>query len=56
MFEESDRLRLDKLIDHVAKDGADGEKTLVSVTDVREPGLVEEYLLHDKDGYRFGEF
>jgi hypothetical protein len=26
MFEESDRVRLDELIDHVTKDGADGEK------------------------------
>jgi len=56
MFEESDRLSLDKLIDHVTKDGADGEKSLVSVTDVREPGLVEEDLLHDEDCYCFGEF
>ncbi len=55
MFEESDRLRLDELIDHVAKDGADGKKALVGVTDVREACLVEEDLLHDKDCYRFGE-
>ena len=55
MFEESDRLRLDELIDHVAKDGADGEKALIGVTDVREPGLVEEDLLNDEDCYRLGE-
>ncbi len=55
MFEESDRLRLDELIDHVAKDGADGKKALVGVTDVREACLVEEDLLHDKYCYRFGE-
>ncbi len=55
MFEESDRLRLDELIDHVAKDGADGEKALICVTDVREPGLIEEDLLYDEDGYRLGE-
>jgi hypothetical protein len=55
MFEESDRLRLDKLIDHVAEDGADSEKALIGVTDVREPGLVEEDLLYDKDCYRLGE-
>jgi hypothetical protein len=55
MFEESDRLRLDELIDHVAKDGADGEKALIGVTDVRQPGLVEEDLLYDEDCYRLGE-
>jgi hypothetical protein len=55
VFEESDRLRLDELIDHVAKDGADGEKALIGVTDVREPGLVEEDLLYDEDCYRLGE-
>jgi hypothetical protein len=55
MFEESDRLRLDELIDHVAKDGADGKKALIGVTDVRESGLVEEDLLYDEDCYRFGE-
>lgn len=56
VFEESDRLRLDKLVDHVAKDGADGEEALVGVTDVREPSLVEENLLHDKNCNRLGEF
>jgi hypothetical protein len=55
MFEESDRLRLDELIDHVAKDGTDGEKALIGVTDVREPGLVEKDLLYDEDCYRLGE-
>lgn len=55
MFEESDRLRLDELIDHVAKDGADGEKALIGVTDVREPGLIQEDLLNDEDCYRLGE-
>lgn len=56
MFKESDRLRLDELIDHVAKDGADGEKALVCVTDVREPGLVKKDLLYDEDCYRLREF
>ena len=55
MFEESDRLRLYELIDHVAKDGADGEKALIGMTDVREPGLVEEDLLYDEDCYRLGK-
>jgi len=51
MFEESDRLRLDELIDHVAKDGTDGEKAFIGVTDVREPCLVEKDLLYDEDCY-----
>ena len=55
MFEESDRLRLDELIDHVAKDGADGEKALIGMTDVREPSLVKEDLLYDEDCYRLGK-
>lgn len=55
MFEESDSLRLDELIDHVAKDGTDGEKALIGVTDVREPSLVKEDLLYDEDCYRLGE-
>ena len=56
VFEESDRLGLDELVDHVAGDGADGEKAFVSVTDVGETGLVEEDLLHDEDCDRLGKF
>jgi len=55
VLEESDRLRLDELVDHVAEDGADGEETLVGVTDVGKPGFVEEDLLHNKDCDCFGE-
>jgi hypothetical protein len=56
VFEESDRLRLDELVDHVAKDGADGEEALIGVTNIREPSLIEENLLHDKNRYRLGKF
>jgi hypothetical protein len=56
VFEESDRLGLDELVDHVAEDGADGEKAFVGVTDVGETGLVEEDLLHDEDRDRLGKF
>jgi len=55
MFEESDRLRLYELIDHVAKDGTDGEKALIGVADVCEPGLIEEDLLYYEDCHRLGE-
>lgn len=56
VLEESDRLRLDELVDHVTKDGADGKEALVGVTDIREPGFVKKNLLHDKDCNRLGEF
>jgi hypothetical protein len=56
VLEKSDRLRLDELVDHVAKDGADGEEALIGVTDIGEPGFVEKYLLHDEDCNRLGEF
>jgi hypothetical protein len=56
VFEEADGLGLDELVDHVAEDGADGKEALVGVTDVGEPGLVEEDLLHDEDRDSLGEF
>ena len=56
VLEESDRLRLDELVDHVAEDGADGKKALVGVTNIREPGFVKKNLLHDKDCNSLGEF
>jgi len=56
MFEESDRLGFDELVDHVAEDRADGEEAFVGVTNIGEPGLVEEDLLDDEDRNRFGEF
>ena len=56
MFEESNRLGLDELVDHIAENGTDGEEALVGVTDVGEPGLVKEYLLHDEDRDRLGKF
>jgi hypothetical protein len=56
MFEESDRLGFDELVDHVAEDSADGEEAFVGVTNIGEPGLVEEDLLDDEDRNSFGEF
>ena len=56
VFEEADRLGLDKLVDHVAEDGADGEKAFVSVTNVGKSGLIEEDLLHDEDCDRLRKF
>jgi hypothetical protein len=56
VLEESDRLRLYELVNHVAKDSADSEKAFVGVTDIREASLVKEDLLHDENGNRLGEF
>jgi hypothetical protein len=56
VLEESDRLGLDKLIDHVAEYGSDGEKALIGVTDIGEACLVEEDLLHDEDRDRLRKF
>ncbi len=56
MLEQSNRLRLDELVDHVAEDGADGEEALVSVANIGEPRFVEQDLLDDEDSDRLGEF
>jgi hypothetical protein len=56
VFEQADCRSLDELIHHVAKDGADSKEALISVTDIGEPGLVEEDLLHDEDRDGLGEF
>ena len=55
VFEKSDGLGLDELVDHVAEDRTDGEKAFVSVTDIGEAGLVEKDLLHDEDRDRLGK-
>jgi len=55
VFEKSDGLGLDELVDHVAEDGTDGEKAFVSVTDIGEASLVEKDLLHDEDRDRLGK-
>ena len=55
MLEQTNRLRLDELVDHVAEHGADGEEAFVSVTNIGQPRFVEQDLLDDEDGDRFGE-
>ena len=55
MFQQADCLSLDKLVDHVAQNHANGIETLVSVANVRQPRVVQEDLLHDEDGHGFGE-
>lgn len=55
MFEQAHSLLLDKLIDHIAEHRTNGVETLVGLADVREPNIVEQDLLYDKDGDRLAE-
>ena len=55
MFEESDGLLLDKLSDHIAKHSAYSIESLVGVTDIAKPCVIEKNLLHDKDCYRLAQ-
>jgi hypothetical protein len=49
MLEKADCLLFNKLVDHVAEDGANSVEALISLTDVCEPDIIEEYLLNDKN-------
>ena len=53
MLEQADGLGLHELVDHVAQNGANGVEPLISMTDVRQPGFVEEDLLDNEDSNRF---
>ena len=55
MFEQPHSLRLHELGDHVAQHGADSVEPLIGVADVRQASLIEQDLLHDKDGDCLGE-
>lgn len=56
MLEQPDGLTLDELIDHVAEDSSDGVEPLVRLTNISEPEIVEEDLLHNEDGDGLAEF
>ena len=56
VLEQSDRLGLHKLVNHVAQHGTDSVEAFIGMADVGEPGLVQKNLLDNKDGHRFGEF
>jgi hypothetical protein len=56
VFEEPNCLSCNKLLDHVAQYGSNGEEALVSMANVGETGLVEENLLNDEDGNGLGKF
>lgn len=55
VLQESDRLLVDQLSDHVAKDGANSVETLVSLTDVLKTHVVEQDLLNDENGDGFAK-
>ena len=55
MLQETHRLGLNELVDHVAEYGADGVEAFVRVADVRQAGLVEQDLLDDEDGDGLGQ-
>lgn len=55
MLKEAGRLLLDQLCYHVAEDGADGVKPFVRGADVVQAIVVQQDLLHDKDGDRLAE-
>jgi hypothetical protein len=50
MLEQTSRLLLHKLGHHVAQDGSDGKEALVGGANVVEAAVIEEDLLHNKDG------
>jgi hypothetical protein len=56
MLQQTDSLLLDELVDHVAKDGADGVKAFVGLADVRQADIIQQDLLHDKDRDGLAEF
>lgn len=49
MLEQAHSLLLNKLINHVGQDGADGVESLVSLADVLQAQVVEQDLLHNED-------
>lgn len=56
MLQQTNSLRLDKLINHIAENGTHGIKSLVGVADIRQASLVQQDLLNDEDGDGFREF
>lgn len=55
MLQQTSGLLLHQLADHVAEHGADSVKALVRGTDVVEPVVVQQDLLHDEDGNGLGQ-
>lgn len=56
MLEQPCSLRLDELGNHVAENGANGVEPLIGGADVVEAVVVEQNLLHNKDGDSLAKF
>lgn len=56
MFKKTDGLGLHQLVHHVAENGAYRIEALISMAYIGQASLVEQYLLHDEDGYSFRQF
>jgi hypothetical protein len=55
MLQKTNCLLFYQLIDHVAQNGTNGVEAFICLADVCQSDIVEEYLLHDKNGDGLGE-
>jgi hypothetical protein len=56
VFQQSGRLLLDQLRNHIAQHCAHSIEPLVSCTYIVQAMVIEQYLLDDKDGHGLAEF
>ena len=50
MLQQTHRLLIDQLGNHIGEDGAHGVETLVGLTNVLQAHVIQENLLDDEDG------
>jgi hypothetical protein len=56
VLEQSDRLLLDQLSDHIAENGAHGIESLICRTNVRQANVIQKDLLYNKNGNGLAQF
>ena len=56
VLQKTDRGGRDKIVDHVAEDLADGEKSIGCGAHISEAAVVQQYLLHNKGGNGLAKF
>lgn len=56
MLEQSDRLLLNQLSDHIAEDSAHGIESLICRTNVRQADVIKKNLLHNENGNGLAKF
>jgi hypothetical protein len=56
MLQQPHGLAIDQRRHHIAQHGPDGIEPLVRLTDVLQPQVVEQNLLHDENRDRLGQF